>query len=622
MGRLPILHLSSVEERWRRWLRRPLPLFIHTVVAAMPGRLALALALTAVSGLTEGAGFLTLVPLLHLIGVDVQQGTVGAIAHGVEITLRWLGLPLNLVAVLSVYVGFAVVQALVVRWQTVTNGSLQMGLVEYLRIRLHRAVTQASWIQLTRCRTSDLAHAMTGQLERVGYATYILLSLVLNGMVTTVYLLGTLYVSPPVTALVIISGLALMLVLRRRARAATLLGQAVARLGADTYRAVLDHLGGIKLIKSYGAEDRSIRLFGRLAREVSSINVQTPTAQADAKCRFDIGVFLVLGVVLYLTIGVLRTPAAGILVLLYAFARVMPRVSAFQTNLQSLLTLLPDFAAILAIEARLTPAGTVARPPRSPVRFARAVRLESVSFRYEGDPDGHEGRPILTSVSLSIPAGQTVAIVGPSGSGKTTLADILLGLIEPDRGRVLIDDTPLTVDLVPAWLDQIGYVPQDTFLFHDSVRANLLWARPEADEADIRQALDAAAADFVDRLPDGVDTVLGDRGVRLSGGERQRLALARALLRRPALLVLDEATSSLDSESERRIQHAIDRLHNQLSVVVITHRLTTVRSADAIYVLEGGRLVESGDWDTLLQGSPGRFRALCEAQGLTVQDPI
>ena len=622
MGRLATLRLSSVEERWRRWLWRPLPLFIRTLVEAMPGRLALALALTAVGGLAEGAAFLTLVPLLHLIGVDVQQGTVGAIAHWVEIALRHLGLPLNLLVILSVYVGFAVAQALIVRWQSVTNASLQAGVIEHLRIRLHRVVTQASWIQLTRCRTSDLAYAMTGQLERVGYATHILLSLVRNAMVTTVYLLGTLYVSPPVTVLVVAAGLVLLLALRRRARTATLLGQAVARLGADTYRAVLEHLGGIKLVKSYGAEDRSIGLFARLAREVGSTHLQTPAAQADAKCWFDIGVSLVLGVVLYLTIAVLKTPAAGILVLLYAFARVMPRVSAFQTHLQSLLNVLPEFTAVLAIEARLTPAVTMVRRPAPLVRFARAVRLESVSFRYEADPDGRGGRPALTSVSLSIPAGQTVAIVGPSGSGKTTLADMLLGLIEPDRGRVLIDETPLTVELVPAWRDQIGYVPQDTFLFHDTVRANLLWARPEAGEADIRQALAAAAADFVGDLPDGVDTVLGDRGVRLSGGERQRLALARALLRRPALLVLDEATSSLDSENERRIQHAIDRLHGQLTVVVITHRLTTVRSADAIYVVEAGRLVESGNWDTLLQGSPGRFRALCEAQGLTVRDPI
>jgi ATP-binding cassette subfamily C protein len=183
---------------------------------------------------------------------------------------------------------------------------------------------------------------------------------------------------------------------------------------------------------------------------------------------------------------------------------------------------------------------------------------------------------------------------------------------------VLVDGTPLTPQLLPAWRDQIGYVPQDSFHFHDTVRANLLWARPEASEAELLEALEIAAAGFVARLPQGLDTVLGDRGVRLSGGERQRIALARALVRRPAMLILDEATSSLDSENERRVQDAIERLHGRLTVLVITHRLTTVRLADSIHVLEAGRLVESGDWHALLNGAAGRFRAMCEAQGLPV----
>jgi ATP-binding cassette subfamily C protein len=241
------------------------------------------------------------------------------------------------------------------------------------------------------------------------------------------------------------------------------------------------------------------------------------------------------------------------------------------------------------------------------------VRFDSVSFKYE---DG--AQPALASVKLTIPAGQTTAIVGPSGAGKSTLADLLLGLIVPTEGRVLVDETPLTPGLLPAWRDQIGYVPQDSFHFHDTVRTNLLWARPDASEAELQEALEVAAAGFVKRLPQGLDTVLGDRGVRLSGGERQRIALARALLRRPAMLILDEATSSLDSENERRVQDAIERLHGRLTILIITHRLTTVRRADLIHVLDGGEVVESGNWDALLNGSTGRFRSLCDSQGLSV----
>jgi ATP-binding cassette subfamily C protein len=188
---------------------------------------------------------------------------------------------------------------------------------------------------------------------------------------------------------------------------------------------------------------------------------------------------------------------------------------------------------------------------------------------------------------------------------------------------VLVDEKPLRTEQMRSWRNKIGYVPQDTFLFHDTVRANLLWARPEASDEEVREALRLAAAeDFVSRLPQGMDTVLGDRGVRLSGGERQRLALARALLRKPSLLILDEATSNLDSENERRIQEAIERLHGSITILIITHRLFTVLGADVIHVLEQGRLVESGDRDTLMAKENGRFLALCKAQSVNIGTPL
>jgi ATP-binding cassette, subfamily C, bacterial len=579
----------------------------------MPGQVASAVALTGLGALTEGLGLLTLVPLLNLIGVDVQQGSVGKVAGWLAAGFGWFGVPLNLISVLVLYVGLIGGDAFVRRWQTVTYCALQVGFTAYLRKRLHQVVTRASWVQLTRCGAADLTHAMTGQVERVGNGTQLVLRMGKDALLTVVYLAVTLFVSPSVTILVVSSGLLLMLLLGRKARAAIRLGQAMTRVGGDAYRAVMEHLGAIKMAKSYGAEERSIRLFGQLADTVAATNLRAAIAQADAKRRFDIGAALVLGVVLYVALAVLHTPTAVILVLLFAFARVMPLVSGLEQSIQQVLNMLPDLAAVLALETRLAPGGPTLPGRSGPVHLRRAVRLDSVSFRYE-----EAAEPALAAVSLTIPVGQTTAIVGPSGSGKSTLADVLLGLIMPAQGRVLIDDLTLTPELLPAWREQIGYVPQDSFHFHDTLRANLLWARPEASEADLREALKIAAAGFVARLPQGLDTVLGDRGVRLSGGERQRIALARALVRHPAMLILDEATSSLDSENERRVQDAIEQLHGHLTVLVITHRLSTVRLADSIHVLEGGRLVESGDWHGLLNGSTGRFRAMCEAQGLTV----
>jgi ATP-binding cassette subfamily C protein len=195
-----------------------------------------------------------------------------------------------------------------------------------------------------------------------------------------------------------------------------------------------------------------------------------------------------------------------------------------------------------------------------------------------------------------------------------------MGLIAPNQGRIRIDETELVPERIKAWRARIGYVPQDTFLFHDTLRMNLLWAKPEAKEEEMNQALEwAAAEEFVSGLPGRLDTILGDRGVLVSGGERQRIALARALLRKPALLILDEATSSLDSENEERIQNAIETLHGKMTILVISHRLSTIREADIIHVIEEGRLVESGTWDRLAADQDGRFSALCRAQGILTE---
>ena len=201
---------------------------------------------------------------------------------------------------------------------------------------------------------------------------------------------------------------------------------------------------------------------------------------------------------------------------------------------------------------------------------------------------------MLDDVSIEIPARRTTALVGPSGAGKTTVADLALGILRPSSGRVLLDGEPLAGELLIGWRTAVAMVPQDPFLFHDSIRANLLWARAEATEGELWEALAmASAADFVGRLPGGLDAVVGDRGGRLSGGERQRIVLARALLRRPELLVLDEATNSLDSDNEGVVLDAIAALHGQMTVLLISHHESAVRIADQTIVLAGGRVVGS-----------------------------
>ena len=200
---------------------------------------------------------------------------------------------------------------------------------------------------------------------------------------------------------------------------------------------------------------------------------------------------------------------------------------------------------------------------------------------------------------MTLAAGEITAIAGASGAGKSTIADLVNGLLTPDSGRVVVNGIEVGPRTAHAWRRQVGYVGPDTLLFHGSVRANLLWAQPAAEEHDLREALALAAAEFAYELPRGLDTMIGDRGILLSNGQRQRIALARALLRKPALLILDEATNSLDLENEQRILDTIEQLKGRTTILILGHRGTAARRADTIYIVERGRVTDSGDWASL-----------------------
>jgi len=235
------------------------------------------------------------------------------------------------------------------------------------------------------------------------------------------------------------------------------------------------------------------------------------------------------------------------------------------------------------------------------------VRLEAVGLRY-----GPERPWVLRTIDLEIPRGRTVALVGPSGAGKSSIADLLTGLFDPSEGRILIDGVPLGEIDLPTWQRRLGVVSQDTFLFNASVAANIAFGSPEASRAAIEAAAERAlAAGFIAQLPEGYDTLLGERGHRLSGGQRQRLSLARAFLRDPELLILDEATSALDVHSERLVQQALADFERGHTVLVIAHRISTVRQADEIVVLDQGRIVERGLHQQLLEHPGGLYRRLC-----------
>jgi ATP-binding cassette subfamily C protein len=586
--------------------------YVATLVRIMSWRVALALMLTLLLSATQGAQLLLLVPLMQFIGLDVGQGSVGRLAQIVASVFEFAGVPLTLATVLGVFVLLTTALALLTRWQMIHNFELAEDFVAVLRRRLYRSIANTSWLAFSKSRSSDFTHALTTELDRVGAATAFLLTFITDAILASIYVAFALRLSAVMTGAVFVAGLILLLSLRGKNRRARRTGEDISLATSGLYSAAIEHLSGLKTAKSYGAEERSANIFSRLSDRVARMLNNANRNYAETAFWFTVGSTVILSGILYLSFEVLQIPAAGLLLLLFLFNRMMPRFNSIQQSYQQYLTALPAFAGVMELLASCEASAEARSELSEQIELRRSIRFDGVSFAYGEGADGLA----IRDLTLAIRAEETTAIVGPSGAGKSTVADLVMGLILPTRGRVLVDETPLGPERVRSWRSQIGYVAQETFLFNDTVRANLLWASPDANDKEIWQTLRLAAADeVVSELPEGLETVLGDRGVRLSGGERQRLALARALLRRPTLLILDEATSALDSENERRIQSAIEELHGQMTILVITHRLSAIWEADVIHVLERGRLVESGDWRALV-AREGRFRALARAQGI------
>ncbi len=588
--------------------------FVVALCVASPRRMAETLAVMFGLGFMEGVGLLLLVPLLQLVGVDTQEGVLGGIVLRFRAAFAAIGLRPTLPIVLGLYVAIVALQSALQRREATLSAALQYDLVDSLRTRVYRAVANTRWMYFARRRSSDFTNILTSEVDRVAGAAYYLIELSVGVVIAAAYVLLALRVSPAMTSLVILCGGVLAVAVRGRIDRAHRSGERYSAIAARLHAAVSDHLGSMKMARSYGAEARHANLFAGLSREFAGLRIAAVRNQAQMRQWLAVGSALLLAVIVYVAYGFLGISAASLLLLLFLFARLVPRLTGLYEKTQALATELPAFDAVLEVERQCLAESQPPVEAHRAIALNHRIDLDRVTFTYRDDD---EAMPAVQRVSLTVPARATTAIVGPSGGGKSTIADLLMGLLEPTEGQLLVDGSPIGPDQFQSWREQIGYVSQDTFLFHDTVRANLLWAKPEADEDHLWRALAMAAADdFVRELPRGLDTVVGDRGVLVSGGERQRLALARALLREPKLLILDEATSALDSENERRIQQAIERLHEQVTIVIITHRLSMVRRSDLIHVVERGAIVESGTWEALNAGRQGRFRELCQAQGI------
>lgn len=328
-------------------------------------------------------------------------------------------------------------------------------------------------------------------------------------------------------------------------------------------------------------------------REAAQANRDLTALKAKSTLIFEVVSVILLALIVYAAVTRFEVEAARLLVLLAIFIRIFPSIGVFQNQIQQLVSLTPSFQHYQDLLERLHGHEEVllvnTDAPR--LRLQRALELRNVSFSYH-----RAGQPALRHISLAIESGALNVISGKSGAGKSTLADIATGLLPPQTGELLLDGQPVAGPDRIRWRQETAIVPQEGFLFNDTVRANLLCVKPSATEAEFWAVLEAVnARAFIEARSTGLDTVVGDRGTLLSGGERQRLSIARALLRRPQLLVLDEPTNNLDRESEQSVLEVLEKLKHQTTLLVISHNPRLLERADREFHLEDGALVPQPD---------------------------
>ena len=571
--------------------------FTENLISLMPRKVVLALTLMVILSLNEAVSLLILVPLLGLVGLDVGQGSLGQIDVMVSGFFSYLGLQPTLVLVLVLYVIVISVSALLTRYQTLQTSQIQYQFANHLRQRLYNAITNSNWLFFSRMKSSSLAHALTTEIDRISIGTGQFLTFLASIMILVVYIIFALELAGLFTGVIFAVGIVILLVLRRRASRSRTSGEDITTTTRDLYYSILQHLDGMKTIKSFGMQDENKKVFNKQSNQVAGNYLQAIRSYVDVKLLFDVGTVIVLAVMVFVLIEVVKLSTASLFLLIYLFVRMIPQFSTVQRAYQYFINMLPAFGNVSSLEEQFLGSSESKEKDNGSVEFKVSIKLENVSFSYED-----EEHFTLDNLNLEIPAGKTIALAGPSGAGKSTVADLVMGLISPDQGKVTVDGKPITHSSVASWRNRIGYVAQETFLFNETIRFNLKLARPDASEDDLKEAIRMAAADgFVGKLPEAMDTVIGDRGVRLSGGERQRLALARALLRKPSLLIMDEATSNLDSDNEEKILKAIDDIHGEITILMIAHRISTIKNADQIYLVNQGKIHESGSWDELLE---------------------
>lgn len=567
------------------------------------GQIILLAALGFAGGILEGIGVNALIPVFSFAaGEGFAAGD--AISRFIEGAFRFVGIPFRLGYLIAIAISLFLGKAVALYFFNVIKVRITADYELRLRSDLMASTLRARWLYLAGEKIGHLENVLMTDVRLASTILQKASNLIMAFSSITVYSLIAVSISARITLLALGFGAVIALLFKRFVVEVRAVAMETGQFNKRVAHYVNESVLGMKIVKAMDAGEsvraRAQGYFDRL-KELKIRLVLLTNWSAVALQPLAVFFILVLFAFSY------RSPGfqlASFMVVVYLVYRIFQQVNQVLGSLYAAADTEPYLKTALAyqkraIEAREDIGGT------EPFAFSSELAFRDVSFSYAA------GESVLRGVSFEIERGEMVGLIGPSGAGKTTIVDLLLQLFAPTTGEITVDGKNVDRIALASWRASVGYIPQDIFLMNDTIAANIrFYDNSISDEAVRGAARDAAIADRIERLPQKFETVVGERGIRFSLGERQRIAIARVLARKPAILILDEATSSLDSESEREIQKVIESLKGRVTIIVIAHRLSTVMHCDRLLVLDRGAIAESGAPEELLKRRDSYFYKL------------
>jgi len=562
-----------------------------------------------VGALVDASSAILIAPIFDLIMQDQGGGTsYTGITEKTFYYFELIGLPKTATAALFLFLVVYVLRSLIsilVGW---LDAIIRALFTKNMTVNIFAAVVNANWRFFLKKNQGEFINSITRETVLLNVALASFSTCIVAIFQIAAFSFIALWVSWKLTliclAIAFFSAIPLILLSRFNYR----WGQESVECAGESNSITQESFALSKVIQAFAKQDYSLNRLQEQQEIQYKLNVKSYTLiRVLHEFYYPLGLISVISG--YYFSRRFDLPFAELTIILYALWKCVPHISSFLRSYGVLGQHLPSFENIRKLELDAL-ANQIPQGGKDFLGLKSEIQFKNLSFQYENTE-----RNAIENISFAIKKGQMVAFVGASGAGKSTLADIIMGFHELQSGQMVIDGQNFEELNLRSFREKIGYIPQQCVLFNSTIRENLKWAFEDASEEEMITACKQANAyEFIQELAQGLDAMVGDRGIRLSGGQVQRLAIARAILRKPGILILDEATSALDSESEAAIQHAIDNISHSTTLVVIAHRLSTIRNADVIFVMEEGRIIEEGNHQKLMSLEDGRFRQLWNKQ--------